>query len=550
MLKPKLIKDAVHGYIEIDSEYMKIIDSIQFQRLRRIEQTSYRVIYPSARHDRFVHSIGTFFLGKKAFFNFKKNIKEDEPEKIKSLSEDFWNVCEKTFHIACLLHDVGHAPFSHTCEYYFEQKKIKNDENVLEPYIVNRLINLVNNIYSNNEVALRFENEFKDISKSPHEIVSAIVLAEKFRESLIDMNADIELAIRMIIGCTYDFLAIDDKEVMLENGIKNCLIRFLNSSTIDVDKLDYIIRDTTMTGYENNAIDTERLLKAVTGIVYSENDFYPAFRKNALSIVENVVNAKNSQKNWIVGHHAVVYEAYLIQTSINEIADRIAKEVSTSTTLLTKDEVIEKIFSVEALTGKVEIGNYVFNFLSDDDIWCLFKKNIDIPSVTELLDRNERKKPIWKSFAEYNYLFKTDNIDYENFMEKFRIINSLLVGDNSKVINNALLDRAEKQYKRSDEKLKGLYGLQSLSSNLSIDFEFTILNAEISDKKIISNNELYIRFGDEAGPVSFNILMGRDKNIEQSSTKSSYFYIYHKKRISKEDFFSTIKNKLIRRPRS
>ena len=55
MKKNKIIRDSVHGYIEIDSDIVEyIIDNKYFQRLRRIEQTSMRCLYPAARHDRFI----------------------------------------------------------------------------------------------------------------------------------------------------------------------------------------------------------------------------------------------------------------------------------------------------------------------------------------------------------------------------------------------------------------------------------------------------------------------------------------------------------------
>lgn len=64
MGKIKRILDSVHGYIDIDESYFSnIIDTDYFQRLRRIEQTSTRALFPSARHDRFIHSLGVFHIG-------------------------------------------------------------------------------------------------------------------------------------------------------------------------------------------------------------------------------------------------------------------------------------------------------------------------------------------------------------------------------------------------------------------------------------------------------------------------------------------------------
>ena len=55
--KAKVFKDPVHGYISVDEDIVdRIIDCMYFQRLRRIEQSSMRCVYPSARHDRFAHS--------------------------------------------------------------------------------------------------------------------------------------------------------------------------------------------------------------------------------------------------------------------------------------------------------------------------------------------------------------------------------------------------------------------------------------------------------------------------------------------------------------
>ena len=60
----KKFLDTVHGYISVPAEYCdNLIDTRHFQRLRRIEQSSARSLYPCARHDRFIHSLGVFHIG-------------------------------------------------------------------------------------------------------------------------------------------------------------------------------------------------------------------------------------------------------------------------------------------------------------------------------------------------------------------------------------------------------------------------------------------------------------------------------------------------------
>ena len=90
--------------------YIQLVNTPEFQRLRSIIQTSYQALYPSALHNRFVHSIGVFHLGKKAFACFERNVKKAFPD----LYKKDWKQLRETFLMACLLHDVGHSPFYHT----------------------------------------------------------------------------------------------------------------------------------------------------------------------------------------------------------------------------------------------------------------------------------------------------------------------------------------------------------------------------------------------------------------------------------------------------
>ncbi|MCL2135761.1 MAG: HD domain-containing protein [Candidatus Bathyarchaeota archaeon] len=127
-MKTKIIKDAVHGYIQVEEPYWRVIDTAEFQRLKWVEQTSFRGLYPSARHDRFVHSIGTYHLGQKAFAGFHKNClsRVDAAQTVDSATLKFAELMlnhKESFLLACLLHDVGHAPFSHTCEDLFNYKQ-------------------------------------------------------------------------------------------------------------------------------------------------------------------------------------------------------------------------------------------------------------------------------------------------------------------------------------------------------------------------------------------------------------------------------------------
>lgn len=275
--RTKKFRDTIHGYIDIpDVIVSNIIDTEQFQRLRYIEQTSMRSLYPAARHDRFIHSLGVYWLGTKAFKNFRQNAQNGLAEVEKELLTDkWWDKQEILFSLACLLHDCAHAPFSHTLENMYVLRKIAPERGssygLNESDIIAELdLRLLEKCQSDAEFTgdfLRKDKETLSVSGvgAPHEKMSSYcVMAEYgeaikriFKEWLNEDITDRELVyiVRMIIGCKYGGSGI-------ENSIRNCVISMLNSSSIDVDGLDYIVRDAYMSGIDNFSIDYQRLLSS------------------------------------------------------------------------------------------------------------------------------------------------------------------------------------------------------------------------------------------------------------------------------------------------
>jgi HD superfamily phosphohydrolase len=269
----KTFKDNVHGYIKMPMPFVKkLIDTELFQRLRYIEQTGMRTLYPSARHDRFIHSLGTYYLGAKAYSAFHENVKRRYSSESKSKrnhylvagskgkNEIWWEKFGVLFTIACLLHDCGHAPFSHTLEYIYDMKIMGPDNDVL-----NLNENLVKQYTSSS-----FSADFGKGTGSEHERMSALLVKTEYGDAIKEIindefdspikcsEEDIEFIARSIIGCVYK------DTTSKENQIKNCFIQLLNSKSIDVDKLDYIVRDAILSGLDNTSIDIDRLLESLT----------------------------------------------------------------------------------------------------------------------------------------------------------------------------------------------------------------------------------------------------------------------------------------------
>src|SRR5437867_242277 len=104
MSKKKLIRDAVHGDIEMSALEVELMDTPEFQRLRGIKQpgTAY-LVFPSAVHTRFEHSLGTSWMAHRILAAVRRST---------SISADE----EKLIRVASLLHDITHIPFGHTLE--------------------------------------------------------------------------------------------------------------------------------------------------------------------------------------------------------------------------------------------------------------------------------------------------------------------------------------------------------------------------------------------------------------------------------------------------
>lgn len=99
------------------------------------------------------------------------------------------------------------------------------------------------------------------------------------------------------------------------------MISLLNSSVIDVDKLDYLIRDAYITGFETVSIDYERLLRSIR-IRKLDDKYEIVYLKGAISVIENVVYAHDAERKWIQNHPVVQYEAYLLQSAIEAIKEK------------------------------------------------------------------------------------------------------------------------------------------------------------------------------------------------------------------------------------
>lgn len=524
----KRFKDPIYGYIEIDEELVnRIIDTAGFQRLRDIIQTSYSPLYTSALHNRFTHSIGVYHLGKIAARAFSNSCKLNQISSFSKIKKYL-----KVFEMACLLHDVGHAPFSHTGEYfYFDETK--------HAAFHKEIVQLTGDMLLETEIT---KNSYK---AAAHELMSAIVGLRVFG-TMINKKTWSFFA-RCITGYKYTEELTDEKQLL------NCLIELLNSTMIDVDKLDYLNRDAYMAGVDNIKIDYVRLLESIC-ILKHGDEYKISYYKTAVSVIENVVYARDAERKWIQSHPTVLYEIYLLQNIMSQI---------------TKTYIGKNYIPYDCLTETGQKINDLgtLRLLSDGDIIYLMKNLPDKELVDEYFDRKRRKHPIWKTEAEYQAIFIGNEKAAEIIECEFSDLKKELDGlGYSNTISKEALEacrrdalKLEKDYK-SDKSLKLQMSLQKRKHQIEImealsdfadredlDFNFIIISSEQFNSGFGKPefSKISMTFPELSEPCEFGAVSNALKASE--SIGKNFFYLYYtRKKVKKKLHISELIEDLLK----
>ncbi len=238
------IRDPIHGSIEILKEEVPIIGDSFFQRLRSIKQLGFtEYAFPGATHTRYIHSIGVMDIATKAF------------DKLFSSQSLELHRIKETLRMAALLHDIGHAPLSHTTETVMPKLEGLN----LPAHFVQTKID----------------------RKATHEdyTIKAIVessLTDKFHLVKKKYGVEINQIAELIQGKT------SDKDYFTINGINYFhLLHQLISSEMDCDRMDYLLRDSYFCGVSYGKFDLPWILDNLR-ISIDKNNAYIGISERAI----------------------------------------------------------------------------------------------------------------------------------------------------------------------------------------------------------------------------------------------------------------------------
>ncbi|MFB6266819.1 MAG: HD domain-containing protein [Halodesulfurarchaeum sp.] len=231
------VKDSVHDHIEVGGVAGALMDTPPVQRLRRVSQLgTVSLVYPSANHTRFEHSLGVYHLASRALDHL--GIEGRRAEEVRA---------------AAILHDVGHGPFSHNLE----------------------------------DLIHRHTGRY-------HDDVDDIVSQGAVARVLDGYGIDPETVVDLING----------------EGLLGQLI----AGELDVDRMDYLVRDAHHTGVPYGTIDTERLVRALRFV-----DGHLVLDEGNVQTAESLLLARALMNPTVYNHHV----ARISKTMLRRATERL-----------------------------------------------------------------------------------------------------------------------------------------------------------------------------------------------------------------------------------
>ncbi len=315
----KVFRDPIYQLISFDKEKDKpvldIIDTPEFQRLRRIRQLGFSCYtFPGSVHDRFSHSIGVAHIVGEMI----DSLNIPEPIVIPQIDQDVkidkYQI-KLLLQLTGLLHDIGHGPFSHT---------------------------------------------FEKISKLNHEKVSEKIIRSS------------ELSISNILDNQKDeLLKKYSKKWIIEilsGAFKPVWIRELISSQIDADRIDYLLRDAYMCGVKYADFDWKWLF------LHMEIEKIPS-EYDRLGLVINASKGIHALESFIISRYHMYEQVYFHKTTrcLETLAGIIIFRLGE---LFDKDELRNISFLDNSLPEFIKDHNNLNAFLKLDDFYLFTQFNI------------------------------------------------------------------------------------------------------------------------------------------------------------------------------
>jgi HD superfamily phosphohydrolase len=269
------VKDSVHGHVRLGPVAADLIDTPAFQRLRHIKQLStVRLVYPSANHTRFEHSLGVYHLACAA---------------VEGLGID----ADTAAHVraAAMLHDVGHGPYGHQTEGIIRRRTSRDHD----------------------EVAW--------LVTDPDRAVTAVLERHGLDPSRVASLIAGEEAVGPLV-----------------------------SGELDVDRMDYLVRDAHHTGVPYGTVDTGRLVTALR--ITADGELVLA--EGNVATAESLLLARSLMNAVVYRHHVSRVAGAMLERACERYLDRAPIDASRFRRLADHELLVGLCEHVPALGRRIE----------------------------------------------------------------------------------------------------------------------------------------------------------------------------------------------------
>ena len=277
------IRDPVHGSIAIHDAEIEILEHPFFQRLRNIKQLGFsEYVFPGASHTRYLHSIGVMHV---ATMVFDSLFKDQSSKEILRLKE--------SLRLACLLHDIGHAPLSHSTESVMPAVSALK----LPPQFMEKERQATHEDYT-----------IKSITDSS--------FTQSFKGVIDEFGISPTAIAELVVGETRNPSYFTYKNI---NYFP--LLHQLVSSEMDCDRMDYLLRDSYFCGVSYGKFDLDWIIDNLK-ICPENSQAYLGISERAISTFDDFLLSRFHMFMMVYFHYRAVCLEQMLQryfdSSVNE----------------------------------------------------------------------------------------------------------------------------------------------------------------------------------------------------------------------------------------
>jgi HD superfamily phosphohydrolase len=326
-----ILRDPIHGLVAFEDEeervIQKLLDTAEVQRLRRVRQLGLAsLVFPGAEHSRFAHAVGTAWVMSRLLERLG-HVQHLLPAELRLDA-----AARREALAAALLHDIGHGPFSHLYE----------------------------------------------------EVLPGALHHEAWTEGLmLDDGTEVHAALESFGAGTAERVA-----QLLRGEHRLSYLASAISGTLDVDRCDYLLRDSHMTGVRYGIYDLDWLLRALTFGAVTEADGATRFvlaieGRKGLPPIEGFFLARNFMYQQVYHHKAI------------RAAEVLVRGILARVTELVRDGSLQHVPNALALAAR-EQPSTADTYLAMDDAALLSSiaawQACDDPVLSDLCSRFLRRR--------------------------------------------------------------------------------------------------------------------------------------------------------------